>query len=134
MMTVALRNLIRERAGKRCEYCKLHESDADFFTFHVEHVVPKQHGGRNDFESLCYSCAECNWHKGTNLAGLLSGRLYALFNPRTQEWRRHFRWDHTTLVGKTKSGIVTIQVLNINDAVRMMLRENLLLEGRFPPP
>jgi hypothetical protein len=50
-----------------------------------------------------------------------------------RERKRHFRWDHTTLVGKTKTGIVTIQVLNINDASRIRLRENLLFEGRFPP-
>jgi hypothetical protein len=36
-------------------------------------------------------------------------------------------------VGKTKSGIVTVQVLNMNNASRLMLRENLLFEGRFPP-
>jgi hypothetical protein len=37
------------------------------------------------------------------------------------------------LVGKTKTGIVTVQVLDINNPARLMLRENLLLEGRFPP-
>ena len=66
------------------------------------------------------------------MVGLLHGKLYPLFNPREQDWRRHFRWEHTLLVGKTKTGIVTVQVLNINDPVRVMLRENLLFEGRFP--
>jgi len=36
-------------------------------------------------------------------------------------------------VGKTKIGMVTVQVLNINRPSRIMLRENLLFEGRFPP-
>ena len=71
--------------------------------------------------------------KGPNLAGLLGGKLYPLFNPRQQTWHRHFRWEHTILVGKTKTGVVTVQVLNINDPARVMLRENLLFEGRFPP-
>lgn len=71
--------------------------------------------------------------KGPNLAGLLEGKLVALFHPRRQNWKRHFRWGSTTLVGKTKSGIVTVQVLNMNNASRLMLRENLLFEGRFPP-
>ena len=26
------------------------------------------------------------------LSGLLDGKLYPLFNPRQQSWRRHFRW------------------------------------------
>jgi len=50
MMNAALRALVRERAGRRCEYCRLHEDDADFFSFHVDHVVAKQHGGTDDPE------------------------------------------------------------------------------------
>jgi hypothetical protein len=36
-------------------------------------------------------------------------------------------------VGKTKAGVVTVQVLNMNNASRLMLRENLLFAGQFPP-
>ena len=133
MMDAALRCFVRERAGRRCEYCRLHEDDADFLAFHVEHILPKQHGGTDDPETLCYACSECNWAKGPNLSGTLGGKLYPLFNPRKQHWARHFFWDQTILVGKTKTGMVTVQVLNINDPSRVMLRENLLFEGRFPP-
>jgi len=52
---------------------------------------------------------------------------------RKRSWKRHFRWDNTILVGKTFSGKVTVQVLNINEPSRVMLRENLLFEGRLPP-
>ena len=76
---------------------------------------------------------ECNWAKGPNLSGLLGGKLFPLFTPRTQSWNRHFRWEQTTLIGKTMSGKVTVQVLKINKQTRVMLRENLLFEGRFPP-
>jgi hypothetical protein len=78
-----------------------------------------------------FACAECNWAKGPNLAGLLGGKLYPLFNPRKQSWKRRFRWDNTILVGKTFSGKVTVQVLNVNEPARLMLRENLLFEGRL---
>jgi hypothetical protein len=132
-MDARLRAFVRERAGRGCEYRRLHEDDADFLAFHVEHIVAKQHGGTVNPDHLCYACAECNWAKGPNLSGMLGGKLYPLFNPRTQKWARHFYWDHTTLVGKTKTGIVTVQELNINDPSRIMLRENLLFEGRFPP-
>jgi hypothetical protein len=133
MMDAALRAFVRERAGRRCEYCRLHEEDAGTLSFQVEHIIARQHGGTDDPAALCYACAQCNWAKGPNLAGLLDGKLYRLFNPRVQSWRRHFRWDHTILLGRTKTGIVTVQVLNINDLARVMLRENLLFEGRFPP-
>ena len=132
-MDAAPRAFVRERAGRRCEYCRLHEGDADFLAFHVEHIIAKQHGGTGDPNVLCYACSECNWAKGPNLAGILDGKLYPLFNPRTQSWKRHFRWDHTILLGRKKTGIVTVRVLNINDPSRVMLRENLLFEGRFPP-
>jgi hypothetical protein len=124
---------LRPPAGRRCEYCRLGEGDHDFLSFHVEHVIAKQHGGTDDPETLCWACAECNWAKGPNLAGLSDGKLYPLFNPRTQHWHRDFRWDQTALLGKTKTGIVTVQVLNINESSRVMLRDNLLFEGRFPP-
>jgi hypothetical protein len=44
-MDAALRAFVRERAGRRCEYCRLHEEDDDFLAFHVEHVIARQHGG-----------------------------------------------------------------------------------------
>jgi hypothetical protein len=84
MISAALRAFVRERAGRRCEYCRLHEDDADFLSFHIEHVVAKQRGGSDDPSVLCFACAECNWAKGPNLAGLLHGKLYPLFYPRTQ--------------------------------------------------
>jgi hypothetical protein len=71
--------------------------------------------------------------KGPNLSGILDGKLYPLFHPRQQQRSRHFRWEQTILVGKTMTGKVTVQMLNINDPSRIMLRENLLFEGRFPP-
>ena len=132
-MGAGLRAFVRERAGRRCEYCHLHEDDADYLSFHVEHVVARQHGGSNNPDLLCYACPECNWAKGPNLGGLFAGKLYPLFNPRTQSWHRHFYWEHTILTGKTMSGKVTVQVLNINEPSRVMLRENLLFEGRFQP-
>jgi hypothetical protein len=133
MNDAALRAFIRERAGRRCEYCHLREENAGRLSFQIEHIIARQHGGTDDPEALCYACPQCNWAKGPNLAGMVAGKLYPLFNPRKQRWHRHFRWDKSVLVGKTKTAIVTIQVLNINDRARVMLRENLVLEGRFPP-
>jgi HNH endonuclease len=132
-MNAALRAFVRARADRRCEYCRLHEDDAGALTFQIEHIIARQHGGTDDADDLCYACPQCNRAKGPNLAGRFAGKLYPLFNPRTQNWHRHFYWDHTILVGKTKTGIVTVQVLNINHPARVRLRENLLFEGRFPP-
>ncbi len=121
------------RFGGACEYCRVHQNDFDFFTFHVEHIIPRQHGGSDDAENLCLACRECNSAKGTNLTGLLDGRIIPLFHPRRQVWKRHFRWRGTVLVGKTRTGKVTVQVLNINSPARVIVRQSLRHEGRFPP-
>jgi hypothetical protein len=132
-MDVALRAFVRERARHRCEYCRLNEGDSDYQPFHVEHVVPRHHDGTDDPNNLCYACSLCNWYKGPNIAGLVDKKLVPLFHPRRQDWAKHFRWAGTTLVGMTRVGSVTVRVLRMNTARRILLRENLLFEGRFPP-
>jgi hypothetical protein len=37
--------------------------------FHVEHIIPQQHGGITSEENLALSCPHCNMHKGPNLTG-----------------------------------------------------------------
>lgn len=133
MVDAATRALVRRRADGRCEYCRVHQDDVDFFTFHVEHIIPRQHGGSDNAENLCLACRECNLAKGTNLTGLLDGKIVPLFHPRRQVWKRHFRWKGGVLVGRTRAGKVTVQVLNMNAADRVVVRESLCDEGRFPP-
>ena len=108
MMDAATRAFVRERSGGRCEYCRLHQDEYEFQTLHVEHIVAQQHDGTDELDNLCLACSECNWSKGPNLAGMLDGKLVALFHPRKQNWKRHFRWEGTTLVGRTKTGVVTV--------------------------
>ena len=133
MVGLRTRTLVRRRAGGRCEYCRIHQDDFDFFAFHIEHIIPRQHGGSDEAENLCLACPECNAAKGTNLTGLLEGRIVPLFHPRRQVWNRHFRWCGGLLIGKTRAGKVTVDVLNINDPARLTVRQSLCDEGRFPP-
>jgi hypothetical protein len=129
------RALIRSRAGQRCEYCRIHESDLPLFPFHVEHIVPRKHGGGDDPGNLAWSCHECNFAKSSNLSGrdFLTGRIIVLYNPRRQRWERHFRYVGAGLVGLTACGRATIAVLNINEPDRINLRELLVMAGLFPP-
>jgi len=131
-MNAATPRLVRQRAGHRCEHCCIHEDD-ETWPFHLEHIVPKKHGGKDNPANLAWSCQSCNLAKGANLSGRVQGALIALFNPRRQRWRRHFRWDGRVLVGKTKCGKATIRVLEINAEDRCRLREVLIAAGAFPP-
>jgi HNH endonuclease len=132
-VSVAIRRRIERRANGRCEYCHLHQDD-EFYTFHVEHVIARQHGGTNQSANLCFACRECNFAKGTNVASYWQGRLVPLFNPRRQSWNRHFRWQGPRLIGRTLAGKVTVKILNINERSRVALRAVLITAGRFPPP
>jgi hypothetical protein len=132
-MKESVRRRVAQRAQGRCEYCQIHEDDDEHFSFHVEHVIAQQHHQDDRTSNLCYSRRECNFSKGTNLAGFIGGRIIPLFNPRRQLWRKHFRWVGPRLVGRTQIGKVTINVLRINDAQRIKTRESLIAEGRFPP-
>ena len=38
-----LRRLVRERAGFRCEYCLIPETDV-FYSLHVDHIIAEKHG------------------------------------------------------------------------------------------
>ena len=70
-MDERLRQIVRERADHRCEYCCLPKSAEPFFAYHVEHIIARQHGGRDDSEILALACYHCNAHKDPNLSGLI---------------------------------------------------------------
>jgi hypothetical protein len=120
----SLRDLVRSRAGDRCEYCRIHQDDDPFLRFHIEHIVARQHGGETVETNLALSCHHCNLHKGPNLTGIdpTTGGIVALFNPRQDPWDRHFAWRGVALIGLTPTGRATIRVLAMNARERLDLR------------
>lgn len=64
-MDAATRNLVRRRAGDRCEYCGLRQELSPLAALHMEHVRPKKHGGSDDPDNLALACVDCNLHKGS---------------------------------------------------------------------
>lgn len=134
-MKAATRQLVRLRAGDRCEYCMLHQEHEPFYRFHIEHTIAKVHGGSDDPQGLALACHHCNEHKGTNLSGIdpKTDKIVPLFNPRRQRWTRHFRFQGPLIVGRTQSGRATVAVLAMNASDRVELRAELIEEGVFPP-
>src|ERR1043165_9264239 len=106
-MGPAAREIVLQRAGNRFEYCLL-PADSDEWPFHIEHVIAKQHGGNDGSQNLCLSCSRCNLYKGPNIASLdrETGKLTALYNPRTQSWSEHFTLRDARVVGLTAIGRV----------------------------
>jgi hypothetical protein len=133
-MDRTLEELVWERAESRCEYCQMHQ-EHDGFVHEVDHVIALKHHGPTVAANLALACFPCNNHKGPNLAGIdpRTKKLTKLFHPRRHKWARHFRWNGPNLVGQTAIGRVTIAVLEINAADRVLLRQALIEEGVFPP-
>lgn len=123
-MTEAIKAQVRSRAGQRCEYCQLRQSDSPLAALHIEHVIPKKHGGSDEHSNLALACIDCNLHKGANLSGLdpETGVLTALCHPRQHRWEDHFEWKGIRIAGKTAAGRTTVQVLNMNSADQLDLR------------
>ena len=80
-----LASRVRARARNCCEYCRLPQS-ASRFTFHIEHTLARQHGGKTTWGNLALSCPDCNSHKGPNIANfaLIKRKRHrvTLYNPR----------------------------------------------------
>jgi hypothetical protein len=78
-------------------------------------------------------CFFCNVYKGPNLAGLdpATGKITRLYHPRRHRWTYHFRFDGSTLVGRTAIGRTTIDVLQINHPKLIALRGILMEAGVF---
>ena len=117
-----VRRIVRQRAGDQCEYCQCRQDELPLVTFHVEHIISKQHGGLDDDSNLCLSCHWCNFHKGPNLATHVDGVLVPLFNPRTQRWDEHFAHVGIWILGSSPVGRGTVKLLNMNDDDRRELR------------
>lgn len=133
-MDVAIRRLVRERAGDRCEYCRLPQAAVDA-TFHVDHVVAQQHLDQtgDDPKRLALACDRCNFCKATNLSSIdpVTREIVLLFNPRQDEWEEHFAMQGAVIVGVTPTGRATVRLLQMNAKHRVELRRWLIEEQRL---
>lgn len=128
-----VRALVIERAGNRCEYCRVPQFLTNY-DFHIEHITGIQHGGSSSIDNLAWCCAFCNWKKGPNIATLLdsSNKIVPLFHPRTQNWFDHFEVKNGLIVSKTNIGKATAKLLEFNLPERIEIRTVLTLAGFYP--
>ncbi len=132
-MDAATRQLVRNRARNRCEYCQLSQLAAPYFTFHVEHIEARQHIVDDTPDNLALACPDCNRHKGPNLTTLdpISREIVGLFHPRQDAWEDHFESVAAIILGKTMVGDATIRLLQMNTEDRVEMRAELLQGGDY---
>jgi hypothetical protein len=126
-MDNATRDHVCQRAGNRCEYCLLPQEASPLLTFHVEHIIAKQHIDEDvdDPKALALACNRCNAYKGTNLSSIdpQARALVPLYSPRIDSWPDHFMLRGGEVVGITPTGRATVRLLNMNAPQRVDLRE-----------
>lgn len=130
-----LRQQVIERAGGRCEYCKLSQAGQEA-TFHVDHVIPRARGGQTELGNLALACVSCSLRKGARQAAPdpETGKLVRLFNPRRNAFEEHFRWTQAVvLVGLTEIGRATMEALALNRPLILAIRRAEVAFGRHPP-
>ncbi len=132
-MDLEVRRRARQRAGDRCEYCRLRQEHEEESPFHTEHIIAQQHGGTDDEENLALACCWCNAVNGPNLASIDpdTGTLTRLFHPRKDRWEDHFRRAGAHIVGVTDVGRTTAWLLQFNEADNLAQRELLLELGEL---
>jgi HNH endonuclease len=130
-MDPAVRALVLRRAANRCEYCLLRQDQLPCSAFHIEHIIPRKHGGNDEPTNLALACDRCNSHKGANLTGVdpKTGEISRLFNPRQHSREEQFRLTDIMVVGLTAAGRTIVSVLNMNEERRVRLRAVLKREG-----
>lgn len=135
MVAQSVEQFVRQRAGNRCEYCLLPQEGTPFL-FQIDHIYAKQHVVDDSIGNLALACHWCNLCKGPNLAGLdpSTRQVIPLFNPRTQTWAEHFKFEAARIVALTPSGAVTIHVLQLNERSRLAVRSSLLRNNQFFEP
>ncbi len=134
-VSVGLRQLVANRADSRCEYCLLPQAVA-LHRHEPDHIVPRQHGGETQENNLALACVRCNRYKGPNVGSFdpFTNVLAPLFNPRTQVWAEHFRWDEATILPLTPEGRVTLRILRLNEGDRLVERQRLIAAGLYFSP
>jgi len=104
----------------------------------IEHIVPLAQGGKTEEVNLWLACPLCNRYKGSKATATdpHTGDEVALFNPRAQQWREHFRWseDGLRILGTTAVGRATVAALHLDDDPdALLVRSYWVIAGWHPP-
>lgn len=129
-----LQRFVEQRAGGRCEYCGPSQEGQEA-RFHIDHVTPLARGGATADENLALARVSCSLRKAARQHALdpETGEEVALFNPRAESWKEHFRWDGVQVEGLTATGRATVGALKMNRLLILAIRREEAIRGRHPP-
>jgi hypothetical protein len=129
----SLRRAVWERADGCCEYCLI-ESNDEFLSHEVDHIIAEKHHGQTDLENLCLSCFDCNRFKGSDISSVdeETGEVVILFHPRRHRWVEHFQIVEALIEPLTPQARVTASLLRFNSEEQITKRQELIKLKRYP--
>ena len=132
----AVRSRVRAEANDQCGYCRSLQKYV-LGVLEIDHIIPKAAGGSDEEENLWLACRLCNAYKRiqTHAKDPLTNRNVQLFNPRHQQWSRHFTWTDgsTHISGLTAIGRATVLALRLNNPYSVTVRQAWVSAGWHPP-
>ena len=122
-ISAKVRSLIAERAGYGCEYCLINEI-RNGLACEVDYIVGIKHSGQTELINLAYACFNCNRNIGSDIGSIHwpTNQYIRFFNPRTDLWSEHFRFEKQYIVASTDIGWVTERIFRFNDVKRLSER------------
>ncbi len=86
---------------------------------------------------MTLACFHCNRQKSNKITGIdpETNQKHLLFNPRQDNWKKHFIWskDRLYIIGLTPKGRATVTSLDFNRSRVINIRAADLEIGRHPP-
>lgn len=79
------RRNVFERDRFTCQYCGIL---FDYQSLNIDHVIPRDKGGKNTWENVVCSCIPCNTRKGNRLPAEIN--MFPLNEPKAPRWRPFF--------------------------------------------
>lgn len=134
-LTLEVRRLVAKRADYLCEYCLIAEQDT-ILGCAIDHIISIKHGGTSEPDNLAYCCVYCNRFKGSDIGSIILEKkeFFRFYNPRWDNWGKHFKLNNSLIKPLTDIGLVTARILGFNDQQRLLERQLLIDKKKYPSP
>ena len=123
-MDAGTRRLVRERAGERCEYCRLPQSALPLARFHIEHVIARQHRGGDSPGNLAFPAITAIFTRDRTCPASTHRMVESAGSsiPARIAGEEHFETWGLLLLGLTSTGRITVSVLAMNSQAQLETR------------
>lgn len=132
-LNLELRRLVAQRADNLCEYWLIAEHDT-ILGCAIDHIISIKHGGSSNIDNLAYCCVYCNRFKGSDIGSIIIDKkeFVRFYHPRWDNWGEHFKLNNSTIESLTNIGQVTARILGFNDQSRLLERQLLIDNKKYP--